>query len=61
MTLAKLNKYLNKYSAAVIPAQFQKLRVPVVLSDSKGLYLKSSVSQSGTKYPMVVRVEQENK
>jgi hypothetical protein len=35
----------NKYSAAVIPAQSQKLRVPVVLSDSKGLYLKSSVSQ----------------
>jgi hypothetical protein len=45
MSLAKLNKYLNKYSAAVIPAQSQKLRVPVVLSDSKGLYLKSSVSQ----------------
>ena len=31
MSLAKLNKYLNKYSAAVIPAQSQKLRVPVVL------------------------------
>jgi len=45
MSLAKLNKYLNNYSAVVIPAQSQKLRVPVVLSDSKGLYLKSSVSQ----------------
>jgi hypothetical protein len=30
------------------------------LSVSKGLYLKSIVSQSGTNYPMVVRVEQEN-
>ena len=39
---------------------FSRNKMARKLSVSKGLYLKSIVSQSGTNYPMVVRVEQEN-
>ena len=44
MSVTKLTKYLSNYPPVVIPTHSSKIRVPVVLSDSKGLCLQSKVS-----------------